>query len=568
MAQAQPSSDDISKLRDEADRRLILMRNARTTYRSTWQEVSHYIMPTRGRYFNVANQASRGRVKGPQIVDRTATVAVSNLAAFLMAGITRPARDWFKLSTNSDALNDDPQVKTWLAESEKRLMRVFASGNFYNAMAQIYEEIAGFGTGACIILQDYDDVARFYPLTAGEFYLAQNARGEVDTLFREYVQNIAQLVERFGLENCSETVKSLWDSRSLTQELPIVHAIIPNASRIHGAFGWRGMPWIGVYYEYGNRSQQVLAVEGYARKPFIAPRWHAISNDVYGTGPAEDALPDVKSLQVAQLRLAEAVDKFARPPMMADASMQNQLLSLIPAGVNYIPGLSSTPGVGLRPVYQTTPNIDPLQMRVQAFQDQIRKTLKNDLILMVSQDMGGVQPRTAAEINVRQQEKLLALGPVLERFHNEALDPVISTTLEIMDRGGLLPPRPPNLTRENMRISYVSVLAQAQRATQTQSIEQFVTFVGGLVGVDPAVMDNVNTDFLTSDYADLLSIDERGLNSPQQVAQIRQDRAYQQQQAAAAQNAASLAQGAKTLSDTDVGGGQNALQAMLSGVSG
>lgn len=566
---AQPSADDLTKLRDEADRRLILMRNVRTCYRNTWREISHYVMPTRGRYFNIPNQTSRGRVKGPQIVDRTATVAVANLAAFLMAGITSPARDWFKLSTNSDRLNDDPQVKSWLAECEKRLMRVFASGNFYNTMAQIYEEISGFGTGACIILQDYYDVVRFYPLTAGEFYLAQNSRGEVDTLFREYVQNVDQLVRRFGLENCSPTVQSLWESRSLTQELPVVHAIIPNASRIHGAFGWRGMPWIGVYYEYGNRSQQVLAVEGYPRKPFIAPRWHAISNDVYGTGPAEDALPDVKSLQVAQLRLAEAVDKFARPPMMADASMQNQLLSLIPAGVNYVPGLNSMGnGAGLRPVYQTTPNIEPLQMRVQAFQDQIRKTLKNDLILMVSQDMKGAQPRTAAEINVRQQEKLLALGPVLERFHNEALDPVIETTLDIMDRGGLLPPRPPQLSRANIRISYVSVLAQAQRATQTQSIEQFMTFVGGLAGVDPAVMDNVNRDFAVTDYGDLMSIDERMLNSPQQVAQIRQDRAYQQQQAAAAQNAESLAAGAKTLSDADVGGGQNALQAIMSGVQG
>lgn len=565
--QKKPSQDAIDALRDEADRRLVLMRNTRNTWRETWRDITHFIMPTRGRYFNVPNQSSRGRVKGPQIVDRTGTIAVGNLAAFLMAGITSPARDWFRLATSNDRLNDDPQIKLWLAECQSRLMRVFATGNFYNAMAQLYEEIAGFGTGATIILQDYEDVVRFYPLTAGEYYLAQNARGEVDTLFREYVQTVDQLVRRFGYDNCSPTIQSLWDSRNLTMEVPVVHAIMPNSSRVHGAFGWRGMPYTGVYYEYGNETVKALKVEGYSSKPFIAPRWGAISNDVYGHGPAEDALPDVKSLQVAQLRLAEAVDKFVRPPMMADASMQSGLVSLVPSGLNFIPGLNQIGnGGGLRPVYQTTPQLQPLQERVAAFQQQIQKTLKNDLILMVSQDMEGVQPRTAAEINVRQQEKLLALGPVLERFHNEALDPIIQTTMDIMERGGLLPKRPASLGLSNVKISYVSVLAQAQRATMTTGIEQFTRFVGSIAGEQPDVMDNIDLDAATDIYGDLLNIDQRIMRDPQEVARKRQDRAYQQQQQQAAENAMNLAQGARNLSQTDVGGGENALSAIVSGL--
>ncbi|MBM3099140.1 head-tail connector protein [Gluconobacter cerinus] len=565
----QPDTSGVQSVRDEADRRLILMRNNRLSWRDTWREISHYILPTRGRYFNVPNQASRGRIKGPQIVDRTATTALYNLAAFLMAGITSPARDWFRLSTSSDQANDDPQVKAWLADTKTRLQRVLATGNFYASMSQIYEELTGFGTGACLILQDYEDIVRFYPLTAGEYYLAQNARGEVDTIFREYVQNVAQLVERFGLENCSPTIQGLWESRSLTQEVPVVHAIMPNASRIRGAFGWRGAPYIGVYYEYGNNSHPALLVESYPRKPFIAPRWSAISNDAYGHGPAEEALPDTKSLQVAQLRLSEAVDKYARPPTMADSSLQQSMVSLLPGGLNYVPGLSQMGnGAGIRPVYQLNPNITPLQERIQEFKQQIKTTLKNDLILMVSQDMDSTQPVTAAEINVRQQEKMLALGPVLERFHNEALDPIINTTVDIMERGGLLLPRPDGLKSITLKINYVSVLAQAQRATETTVIEQFVRFVGSLVSVDPSAMDNIDMDQLIDQYADLMSVDQRILRTPQAVAALRQQRAYAQQQQAASEQAMQLSQGAKNLSQTDVGGGQSALGAIMSGVGG
>lgn len=563
----QPENDGIQKLRNEADRRLVLMRMDRLSWRETWREISHFILPTRGRYFAVPNQVSRGRVKGPQIVDRTATTALYTLGAFLMAGITSPARDWFRLTTSSEDANDDPQVKLWLADTKRRLQRVLATGNFYASMAQLFEELPAFGTGACLILQDYEDVVRFYPLTAGEYYIAQNARGEVDTIFREYVQNVAQLVEKFGYDNCSPTIQGLWDNRQLTQEVPIVHAIMPNASRQHGAFGWKGAPYIGIYYEYGNRTHPSLLVESYPRKPFIAPRWLAVSNDAYGHGPAEEALPDVKSLQVAQLRLSEAIDKYARPPTMADSSLQQQMVSLMPGGLTFVPGLNQIGnGGGIRPVYEVNPNITPLQERIQEFQQQIRTTLKNDLILMVSQDMDSTQPVTVAEINVRQQEKMLALGPVLERFHNEALDPIISTTLDIMERGGLLLPRPDALKSTSLKVNYVSVFAQAQQSTETTGIEQFVRFIMSQAGVDPSVMDNVDLDRMAERYGELLNIDPTILRSPEAVTAMRQQREYAQQQQAASEQAMNLAQGAKNLSQTDVGGGQNALSAIMSGI--
>jgi hypothetical protein len=49
---------------------------------------------------------------------------------------------------------------------------------------------------------------------------------------------------------------------------------------------------------------------------------------------------------------------------------------------------------------------------------------------------------------------------------------------------------------------------------------------------------------------------------------LRQQAAQAQQQAAQADAAQKLSAGAKNLSDTDVGGGRNALQSMMGGLGG
>ena len=114
-----------------------------------------------------------------------------------------------------------------------------------------------------------------------------------------------------------------------------------------------------------------------------------------------------------------------------------------------------------------------------------------------------------------------------------------------------------------MNIEFVSMLAQAQKATAAAGIERLFQMVGGLVGVDPSVMDNVDVDEAIDEYSSLLNNSPKIIRSPEALIQIRQQRAQANQQAQQAQIAQQLSQGAANLSKTDVGGGQNALQAML-----
>jgi hypothetical protein len=78
---------------------------------------------------------------------------------------------------------------------------------------------------------------------------------------------------------------------------------------------------------------------------------------------------------------------------------------------------------------------------------------------------------TATEVAERHEEKLLMLGPVLERLHNELLDPLIDTTFSRMIEAGAVPPPPEELLGVELNVEYVSVMAQAMKLTGITSIE-------------------------------------------------------------------------------------------------
>jgi hypothetical protein len=116
-----------------------------------------------------------------------------------------------------------------------------------------------------------------------------------------------------------------------------------------------------------------------------------------------------------------------------------------------------------------------------------------------------------------------------------------------------------------MTVKFVSMLKLAQDSTDAVAIQEVLAMAGNLAGVDPTVMDNIDVDFALERFSELKGNDPRMIRSPEALAALRANRAKQQageQQAAQAQQ---LAMGAKTLSQADVGGGRNALQAMTGG---
>jgi len=568
IAPAAETEDRIVTLRRYLDRRMASLRNERLSWWNHWQELSDYIMPRRGRFLLSPNQANLGDPRNQKIIDSTGTLAARTLASGMMAGLTSPARPWFRLTLPPQGpqqgaqpgLGDLPQVQDWLDDVATAMMQVFAKSNFYNALAVVYEELGVFGTAAMLILEYPDDVIRCHTLTAGEYFLANSERQAVNTLYREFTQTVGQVVAKFGLEACSATVRSLYQCGQVDKEVMVGHAIEPEDAPVDPDQFWTLKPWRSVYWELGSGYTHILDVRGFNEFPVCAPRWSLVGNDVYGRSPGMDALGDIRALQIEQKRKAQAIEKMVNPPMLADAALKNQPASLLPGGVTYLPGGGT--GVGFRPVYEINPPLDGLVQDIQGVQDRISKAFYADLWLMISQ-LDDV--RTAAEIAARREEKLIMLGPVLERLHAELLNPAIRRVFAIMARDQMLPPLPPGVDWDRIKVDYVSPLAQAQKAAALGGIERLLGFVGQIAPLCPDAADNVDADAAVRDYAAMLGVSPRLLAPQQAVDQNRQAKARHagiEQQITMAEQMAKIGERA---SNIHVDKGENAVEAALSG---
>lgn len=158
---------------------------------------------------------------------------------------------------------------------------------------------------------------------------------------------------------------------------------------------------------------------------------------------------------------------------------------------------------------------------------------------------------TAREIDERHEEKLLMLGPVLERQNEDLLDPLIDRTFAIMSRRGLLPPPPQDIQGSDLKVEYVSIMAQAQKMIATASIERFLGFVGNVSAAYPQAMDKVDIDQTIDEYGDMIGVPPKIVRSDDTVQTIREGRRQAAEQQQRMQQMQQLAQGAKLLSETD-----------------
>lgn len=542
---------ETERLRMGAEGEFEGMRQARNMFWSHWRELADFILPRRYRWLITANESRAGSQINGKILDATGTIAARRLASGMMSGITSPTRPWFKLRIPGVSDNESDPASLWLAEVERRMLQVFSESNFYTSMAVVYFDLVVFGTACNIIYEDFDDVIRCYNPALGEYYLANDAKGRVNKIAREFILTTEQVVNEFGEENVPETLLTRYNQATRTgleQPEVICHLIRPKGKR------WEELFWIK-----GSPRDKFLRRKIFREWPACCPRWDISGNEPYGRSPGMDALGDIKQLQQETRRKAQALDKMVNPPMVADIQLKNQPASVLPGGVTYVSGLQSGRQM-FAPAYQVNAPIAELMQDIAQVQDRIGQIFFNDLFMMIS-NLETV--RTATEIDARREEKLIQLGPVLERFENEALDPAINRVFNIMLRAGLLPEAPPEIQGVELQIQYVSMLAEAQKATQTAAIERLFQFTGNLAGIRPDVLDNLNFDEGVDQYADALNVSPRIIFSQEMVQAQRQQRAEQMQEAQMAQDAAGGVEGAKLLSETNVGGGMNALEAIL-----
>ena len=323
------------------------------------------------------------------------------------------------------------------------------------------------------------------------------------------------------------------------------------------------MPYHSCYIEKASKNERKLSDKGFEEFPVLAPRWHVTGVDIYGRSPGMDVLGDVKALQIEQKRKAQGIDKMVNPPLQAPSSLRGQSATVLPGGVTYVDTMQGNQG-GFRPTYEVNPRLGELQQDIAETQYRIQQGFYADLFQMMTQS--DRRQITAREIDERHEEKLLMLGPVLERLHTELLNPLIDRTFNIMARNELLPPAPEDLAGVTLKVEYISVMAQAQKAIGTGAIERLAGFIGNMAAVKPEVLDKFDADQSVDEYAEMLGVPPKIVVPDDVVQQVREERMQMQQQQMQMEQVNQGAQAAKVMSDDDTGG-NNILSDIIGGIS-
>lgn len=525
------------------ERRVSQMDTERSNFIPHYRSLAEFIKPRRGQFLNTSN-SNRVSKSFSAIINSAGTRALRTSQAGMLAGIMSPTRPWFRLTTQNPELRQRHAVRVWLSQIEVLMREIFNSGNLYNMAPSMLGELLLFGTGCMTHVDDFEDVARFYTHTAGSYMISQNDRLVIDTLARQYKMTCEQMIREFGEKNVSQAAKDAYDRGNYTSEHDIVHFISPNADAKAGSERSRDKPFQSVKYEAGNpNKEQMLSQKGFDEFPAYVPRWETTAEDIYATNcPGMEALGDIKGLQVEEKRKAQGIDKQVNPPLQGPAEFKNVDINSLPGGVTIA---SIPPGSeGIRPLYLVNPDIVALADDINRVEFRIQQAFFVDLFLAIT-TMQGIQPRNERELSERNAERLLQLGPVLEQAHGAFLEPMIDRTFNQMARAQILPPIPPELSEQNLKVEFISSLALAQRAVQIGGIERFLAFLATIAeaGVTDA-LDKLNSDLMIDEYGDLNGVNPQFIVATEDAQKAREQRAKLQQQAMAmeqAQNAAAIA---------------------------
>ena len=490
--------------------------------------------------------------------------------------ICNPARPWLKIEPSSEDVQLDNDGKAWVDSLVQTVFGVMSKSNFYNIMAQAFEDVVVFGTAPVIIYEDFDDVIRCYLPCAGEHYLKVGARFSNDTIVREFCMTVQQIVEMFTIENCPEQVRNLWNNGGalLQQEFVVCHIIEPNfeiANRVGGRvkvvpgkFTFREMYWLR-----GTKTDAPLSRKGFNGRPFFTLIWARTSNDPYGRSPCMNALGDNKQVQRETLRKGEFIEKLVRPPMGANVEMKNEPSSILPGMTTYTSTDSGKKGFW--PLFEVQPQaLAPLVQDIEGINKRIEKALFVDVFMAITQ-MQGVEPRNELELTKRDLERLQKLGPVIDLVEGALAQGVIRI-IDIVQRRKMIKPMPDSMKGIGLKLTFETLLRLAQRSSESQAMKDTFATLGGLSSAAKAagVPDPIrifNLDKSAKKYATANNYPIDCIYSEKEVEQHDQQRAKAVQAAQTPDLAMAGVKAAKTLSDTVVPGG-TALGAMLGGGAG
>ena len=512
----------------ELKKRFELLKTDRSTWESHWQEIAKYIQPNRADF---RMYLADGTKRHGEVLDNTAIQSNELLAGALHGLLTSPNTLWFELTTGNQEIDNMDGVRSWLQKQTITLHNLMNNSNFQTEVHQYYLDLTSFGTAPMSIEEDDELIVRFAARHLKEIYVAENNKGYIDEVYREFKWNVRQIIGEFGDEVLSKS-RHLAEAfrKSDDQKFTIIHGVYPRKLHNTDLNDRRRYHSQYILCEHDN----VELSEKYFREfPYVVARWTKASGEVYGRSPGMIALPDAKTINVMTDTVIRGAQRAVDPPLQLPDDGFIMPINTRPAGLNYYRAGSSD---RITPVFNDT-RIDFGFETMNERRGRIR-----DAFYMDQLQLGQGPQMTATEVLQRTEERMRLLGPMLGRQQAEFLKPLIERVYDIAsrrknDRGEpIIDPAPEVLQGTTVSVTYSSMIAKTQRINEGQNIARTMQAIAPFVTSDQSVLDNFDGDKAVRSIAKIYGFPQEILRDLAQIQGMREQRAAaQQEQMAAAQ---------------------------------
>ena len=504
----------------------------RGTWESHWQDLTNFVLPNESD-FNL--KRSKGDKRTTLVYDSTGIHANEMLAAGLHGMLTNPASNWFSLRVKNsmDSFADNAEAKQWLEETTNVILAELSAPDvaFPSHIHEYYLSLCSIGT-ACMFVGEPTtrEGISFRSIHIDEIFIAENADGIVDTVFRIFKMTVRQIVQKWGEKSLSPRIQRMYENKEFDKEVELFHCVYPRDDVDKGKKAATMLPVASVYID--EKEKHVLAEGGFDEMPYMVGRWSKTVGEVFGRSPAMTALPDIKMLQEIMKTTIKAAQKVVDPPLLVPDDGVLGPVRTIPGGLNYYRASS---GARIEPLL-TGGNIGLSYEMMNDLRERIRTTFFLDQL-----QFQGAPRMTATEVVERTERTLRLLGPTLGRLQSEFLGPMIERIYGVLVRAGRLPDPPESISELELKIEYVSPLARAQRQTETQGIMRTLEFIGPIAGMDPQAAQIIKGADTVRHIAELNGVPPMLLKSDDDL--MAEMQAQQQAQAAQQQ----MMQGAEVM---------------------
>ena len=505
---------EFRRLAAELKNNLARLMDKRSTWESHWQECADFMQPRKA---EINKERQRGDKRNIQIFDATAIHASELLAASLHGMLTSSANRWFSLRYKENLLNESDEAKEWLEDAIDKMYLAFGRSNFQQEVFEVYQDLICFGTACLMIEEDENDIVRFSSRHIKEFYVQENKKGLVDTIYRRFKMPVQAAIDKFGFDNFSRSTQNLFKKEPF-EEIELVHVVRPRNIYNERKEDKKNMPFQSIYFEYGEG--HIINIGGFKEMPYVVPRYLKASTEIYGRSPAMNALPDVKVLNKMVETALKAAAKQVDPPLLVPDDSMLSPIRMSAGSLNYYRSGSRDRIEPLNIGQQTSVTLNQENQRREA----IAKMFHIDQLMVTAN-----RTMTATEVLQRNEEKMRILGPVMGRLQSELLQPMILRVFNIMLRNKLFQSAPEILNNQEIDIEYVSPMALAQKGQELQSLMRGLELFGQIGQIAP-VQDYIDENGLIKQIIRITGLPARMIKSDKQVAALREQKAAAQQQ--------------------------------------